>query len=46
MESAWLTCRMLGDVVVRDISILEIRLASTMRRIMGWAEGELGGRKG
>ena len=44
-ESSWLACRMLGNMVVGDISILEIGLAPT-RRIMGWTEGELGGRKG
>ena len=44
-EPTWLACRMLGDVIVRDIGILEIRLASTRGRIMGWAEGELSRRK-
>lgn len=44
-ESTWLACCMLGNVVVRDISILEIRLAPTRRRVIGWTEGELGGRK-
>jgi hypothetical protein len=45
-ESTWLACRMLGNMVVWDICILEIRLAPTGRRVMGRTEGKLGGRKG
>ena len=45
-EPARLAYRILGNMVVRDIWILKIRLAAAGRRVMGRAEWKLCGRKG
>jgi len=39
------TRHILGNMIVRNIGILKIRLAPTRRRVIGRAEGKLGGRK-